>query len=236
MAARAFADLGECSSPCYKSAVNTPAEPTDTDLLKRWCAGDRRAGDVIYRRHFAALYSFLRARFARQQEVEDLVQECFLRLLRNSGRFRGQSSVRTYLFGIGRFVYLEALRKQREDPIDPAQMSLAAATGQINTSVLTDKDDLRLLFDALRAISIDDQDLLELSHFQDLSGSEIAEVLGRNLNSVKSGLRAARGRLATKCLELAGAPPDRAIEDAEIVAWLERARGTARRADGADGG
>lgn len=200
-------------------------------MLHRWRDGDRRAGNILYSRHFAGLFTFFRCRFAQRQDVEDLVQESFLRLTDNVDKFREESSVKSFLYGIGRNVCLEKIRKRTEQAIDPEILSLAQATGQINTSVFSNKDEIRLLFDALRAIPIADQDLLELFYFQELSGPELVVVLEVKSNTLKSRLRLARKKLAKKYLELAGAPLDRTIEDEQIIAWLEEARTDARRGE-----
>jgi RNA polymerase sigma-70 factor (ECF subfamily) len=206
-------------------------DPTDLELLQRWRDGDKRAGARLYRRHFAGLYSFLRGRFAQQRDVEDLVQESFLRLTKGIAEFRGESSVKTYLYGIAVNVYREHIRKKLEQPLEPEILSFAQASGQINTSVFSNKDEIRLLFTALRAIPMSDQDLLELHYFQELSNRELAPIFHKKANTIKSSLRLARGKLAKKYLELCGAPPDRTIDDLQIMAWLEEARADARRGD-----
>lgn len=221
------------SPPCYKPAVTSSDddEPTDLELLRRWADGDKQAGTLLYRRHFKALYGYCRRRFANQQLVDDVVQESFMRVLEKASGFRAQSSFRTYLIGTAYNVYREQLRKMRERPIDGSRESLAEISGRRYSSILAHKDELRRVFDALRTIPINDQELLELFHFQDFRVKDLAELLELKENTVKSRLRLARAKLARKYLELSGAPPDREVDDAQIEAWLEAARPDALRAE-----
>lgn len=206
-------------------------EPTDLELLQRWRDGDQRAGAALYTRHFPGLYAFFRGRFGQQSDVEDLVQESFARLVKNIAGFREDSSFKTYLYGIAVNVYREHIRKKTEH-LEPELVSLAHASGQINTSVFSHKDEVRLLFTALRAIPIADHDLLELRYFQELRIRELAAIFGKEVSTIKSRLRLARGKLAQKYVELASAPPDRQLDDLQIRAWLEAARADAQRPDG----
>src|SRR6476619_1575545 len=72
----------------------------DLILLDRWCAGDRVAGNLLFRRHFEALCRFFEHKT--DGDIDDLVQETFLACLRGRETFRRQSSFRTYLFAIAR--------------------------------------------------------------------------------------------------------------------------------------
>ena len=222
------------SPSCYTRAVTSTDEPMDLELLQRWSTGDGAAGTLLYRRHFSALLSFYRGRFSNVADVEDLVHDSFMRLQDKAGGFRGDSSVKTFLFGIARNVYREKLRKMRELPIDASRESLAEISGRRYSAILAHKDELRRVFDALRAIPIDDQELLDFFYFRDFRVKELAAMLEIKDNTVKSRLRLAREKLARAYLELLGEPADRSIEDAEVVAWLEAARPDALRAEAND--
>jgi RNA polymerase sigma-70 factor (ECF subfamily) len=208
-------------------------EPSDEELVERWRAGDNQAGDVLLRRHFVGLRSFFLSRLHDEDIVKELVQQTLLAAVEGRDKFRGDGPFRAYLFGIARNKYRNELGRRAAQPeqLDPAKHTVADLTGRRHSSILTEKDELRRLFDALRSIPMAAQDLLELHYFQGLGADELAALEGGNPNTIKSRLRLARQKLGRRCQELAGAPPDREIEDEQIHEWMLAARAPARRGE-----
>src|SRR5436190_15541134 len=88
----------------------------DLELIARWKGGDERAATELVERHAAAL-----ARFAvssgERNEVDELVQDTFVRAFNSLEGFRGDSSFRTWLFTILRRLLVDRKRaeKRRRD-------------------------------------------------------------------------------------------------------------------------
>jgi RNA polymerase sigma factor (sigma-70 family) len=210
--------------------VTGSSKPSDQELLERWRAGDKQAGDVLLRRHVVGLRWYFLTRLNDEDTVKDLVQETMLAVVKGRDEYRGDAPFRGYLFGIASKKYCTELRRRckEREVIDPLTDSLGDITGRRHSSILTDKDELRRLFDALRGIPIRDQDFLELHYFQDLTAAELAVLERTNTNTAKSLLRLARQKLGRRYQELTGAPPDREIEDNQIHQWLLAGRSSAR--------
>src|SRR6476660_6884389 len=91
-------------------------EQRDLELIARWKAGDERAATELVERHASAL-----ARFAvssgERSDVDELVQDTFVRAFNSIDGFRGDSSFRTWLFTIQRRLLLDRRRaeKRRRD-------------------------------------------------------------------------------------------------------------------------
>ena len=90
------------------------AEDTDRVLIEQWKAGDSRAATELVRRHADAL-----ARFAtsggEREEIEELVQDTFVRAFGSLDAFRGESSLRTWLFTIERRLMLDRRRAEKRE-------------------------------------------------------------------------------------------------------------------------
>src|SRR5258708_14178982 len=109
----------------------TPAEPvaavlTDAALTAAWRGGDERAAAELVRRHARALGRFLAGAGALAADVDDLVQETFIRAFRGLGRFRGQCQFRTWLMTIGGNVLKDAHRRSRRSRLGPPGADLRA--------------------------------------------------------------------------------------------------------------
>lgn len=73
----------------------------DAELIAAWLAGDESAATELVRRHARALARFLAGAGAPEADLDDLVQEAFIRAFRALGSFRGQCQFRTWLLTIG---------------------------------------------------------------------------------------------------------------------------------------
>src|SRR5918999_4135144 len=72
----------------------------------------------VFRAHQSSIYAYFLRMGGDAAEAEELTQETFYRACVSALRFRGESSVRTWLFGIARRVFLERLRaRQRTHPV-----------------------------------------------------------------------------------------------------------------------
>jgi len=74
---------------------------SDAALIAAWQAGDEGAATELVRRHTRALARFLAAAGAAEADLEDVVQDTFVRAFRGLQRFRGQCQFRTWLLTIG---------------------------------------------------------------------------------------------------------------------------------------
>src|SRR3954468_14068511 len=92
-------------------------ETTDAELIQRWKNGDQRAATALVARHSPALSRFAVSQGARF-EIDELVQDTFVRAFNSIDGFRGESSFRTWLFTIQRRLLLDrrrAARRRRDD-------------------------------------------------------------------------------------------------------------------------
>jgi len=204
-----------------------PTDP-DLELLEAWRAGDSKAGAALYRRYFSGVRAFFINRVAHAQE--DLIQDTFAALTKAKDRFRGDSSFKTYLFRIARYTYTAYLRKHcRPDrEIDPAADSIADLDQRRPSSVLAEREHLRLLLDSLRALSIDDQELLELYYFEAMTGEQLAAIFEVPVGTLRSRLGAAKSRLTKRFAALANEVREHEW-DAEFEAWMAEVALAVRR-------
>jgi len=78
-----------------------PDLPADSALIARWKTGDERAATLLVERHAPAVARFV-ASLGVREDVEDVVQEAFVRAFEKLDSFRGESALRTWLCTIAR--------------------------------------------------------------------------------------------------------------------------------------
>jgi RNA polymerase sigma-70 factor (ECF subfamily) len=99
-----------------------PDDALDAALLSRWQDGDERAATELVQRHAPALGRFVAA-LGERADVEELVQDTFVRAFQALDGFRAESSLRTWLFTIARRLVLDrrragARRRAREVDVE----------------------------------------------------------------------------------------------------------------------
>src|SRR5215210_3071098 len=94
--------------------MTTPTDElaSDATLLARWRSGDERAATEIVERHAPALARFA-ASIGARIDIEELVQDTFVRAFGSLEGFRGESSFRTWLFTIERRLLLDRRRAEK---------------------------------------------------------------------------------------------------------------------------
>jgi RNA polymerase sigma factor (sigma-70 family) len=183
----------------------------DAQLLACWRAGDREAGQALLVRHFASLYRFFHNKCS---DADELVQATLLACLNATQQFRGEASFRTYLFTIARHKLYRYLRaRQRNIVLDVTTTSIAQVSTTLRT-VIARNQAHRALLDALRALPLEQQTLLELYYWEDLDTHQLAAIFEVRVGTIQIRLFRARARLRE--LVLTSAPE--ALEDLDRIA------------------
>ena len=160
----------------------TPAEPaaagpTDAALIAAWQAGDEQAAAELVRRHARALARFLGAAGALEADVDDLVQETFIRAFGAVARFRGQCRFRTWLLTIGGNVVKDAHRRSRRARVVPLADDLQASDGDPHERAVAGEAEARLGV-GLERLPRMQREVFLLRAQQGLEYAEIAAALG----------------------------------------------------------
>jgi len=76
------------------------ARDTDKELVRRVQKGDRRAFDLLFSRYQHKIYGLVSRYVRTNDEIDDVVQEAFIKAYRALPRFRGESAFYTWLYRI----------------------------------------------------------------------------------------------------------------------------------------
>jgi RNA polymerase sigma-70 factor (ECF subfamily) len=152
-------------------------EAADRALIAQWQAGDERAASTLVARHAPALARFA-ASLGEWEQVEEVVQDTFVRAFGSLDSFRGESSLRTWLFTILRRLVLDRKRAARRarDTVALEDAGLATAHGPLDGLVA---DEARARVEqAVGRLTRMQREVFTLRVSEGLSYREIAEVLG----------------------------------------------------------
>ncbi|HKU26630.1 MAG TPA: sigma-70 family RNA polymerase sigma factor [Candidatus Sulfotelmatobacter sp.] len=161
---------------------------SDEALMLQFQGGSRSAFEELFARYRKPLYNFFGRRLNNRERAEDLTQETFLAVIRAASRYEPRASLRTYLFGIA----LNLLAAERR------RVLTSSTSGQPAPEPKTDGTPECVLWvrQAMEKLDAPEREILMLREYEQLSYSDIAELLRIPVNTVRS--RLFRSRLALK--------------------------------------
>lgn len=171
----------------------------EIETIRRARQGDEAAWRVLVHNHQTAVFRLAYLLLGDPDEAEDVAQETLIRAYRHLARFDETRPLRPWL--------LQITRRQAANQRRSVRRYLAAVTrwwqnrgAQEALPVDTVADTMSnatLLWQAVRTLSKNDQEVIYLRHFLELSVIEAAEALGVAEGTVKSRLARAMARLRT---------------------------------------
>src|SRR5215203_150890 len=177
----------------------------DEELMPLVGGQDPEAFEVIYDRHGGAAYSLAYRIVGDRTTAEEVTQEAFISVWRSGTRFdAGRGSVRSWLLSIVRNRAIDFLRS-RAGKAPKLDFDDASALEQRPATEKTDEEALRRetaaeLRGAIGKLPPDQSKVIELAYFGGFSHSEIAQIQGLPMGTVKGrmrlGLEKIRGELA----------------------------------------
>jgi RNA polymerase sigma-70 factor (ECF subfamily) len=156
----------------------------DGVLIERWKAGDQRAATSIVERHAEALARFAN-RLGVTEDVDELVQDTFVRAFSAFDTFRADSSLRTWLFTIERRLVIDRRRAQarrgREVEVDDAH----ASSGYDALDAMVADEASRRVSQALAQLTRLQREVFTLRVQEGRSYRDIAEILDTTEGSAR---------------------------------------------------
>jgi RNA polymerase sigma-70 factor (ECF subfamily) len=162
-----------------------PDLTTDEALLDSFAAGDAEALGRLAQRHERALLGLALGLTGSRELAEVAVQDAWVRVIRSAAAFRGQSSVKTWMY---RIVINRSRDLQKQESARPP----VAASAVIEPATPELREAIRAALETLQPAH---REAVLLCHHADLTHAQAAEVLNIPLGTFKSRVRTALGRL-----------------------------------------
>jgi RNA polymerase sigma-70 factor, ECF subfamily len=179
----------------------------EADLVRRLHRNDLSAIEELYTTYFDRLYALVFNQVDRDRSAtEDIVQETFLAALKSAKRFHGQSSTYTWLCSIAYHKVADFYRrKAREGKYRDLTFNVdASESGEQPGSILRSSnptssiDTSIIVKQAMATLTSDHRQVLILKYVEEMSVSEISQIMGRSQKSIEGLLARARKTLQAK--------------------------------------
>jgi RNA polymerase sigma-70 factor (ECF subfamily) len=164
----------------------------DEELLELVAGGDARAVERIYDRHSRVAYSLAYRILGASMPAQDAVQESFLAVWRTSGGYRAtRGSARNWILGIVHHRAIDAVRRAavpgRAVARDGTERDTEAP--ERTETEVERREDARAVRSALDGLPADQRRVIELAYYGGFTHTEISELLGEALGTIKGRMR-----------------------------------------------
>ena len=164
----------------------------DDDLVKEYLEGNQGSFKVLAEKYTPSIYNFS-VYFVGLLYAPDIVQDVFIKVWKNIKKFdNSKANFKTWIFTIARNTITDYLRKKKMIPFSSLDSDEEFFTDSIEDDVilpdesLSKLEDKELLNKLLDKIPVQYREVLILYYQEEMTFSEIGQLLGKPLNTVKS--------------------------------------------------
>ncbi len=189
-------------------------QPSDEELMRQYCGGDRSAMTSLVQRHQRAVFHFALRHVRSPDVAQDVAQDAFVRVVQSAADFKEQAKFLTWLFTIVRNLCLDHARRQthrRHASLDAGRPGAEGegptlgeqtrdATADVERTAASNELSVRIQ-GAVDRLPDEQREVFLLREVANLPFKEIAGVTGVSENTVKSRMRYALERLQEALLE-----------------------------------
>jgi RNA polymerase sigma-70 factor (ECF subfamily) len=176
---------------------------TDEELLASAHNKDDEAFEVLMRRYIKPLFYFAKQYVGDDAAAEDITQETFFKAWRNIGKFKTGKTFRPWVYTIARNTALDYIKKKRAvafselDDLDKDDSfaDTVQDTAPLPIEIFEQVESAEQLESAMQALHPDHRTTLIMHYYEELTFDEIAIVMGKPLNTVKSWHRRSLSKL-----------------------------------------
>jgi RNA polymerase sigma-70 factor (ECF subfamily) len=178
----------------------------DRDLVAKALQGNQKAFRSIVERVHPTAYAVVRGVLGNSDEVDDVLQNVYVKVYRALGGFRGESRLSTWVYQIARNEAINAARRRRPEGPAVEDVALPAGEGSDPEAAYGRRELGERMEAALAGLEDNYRMVLELRYMGERSYEEIAEAMGLPIGTVKTYIYRGKAQLRKVLSRRAGTP------------------------------
>lgn len=185
-----------------------PQPADDTCLVRETLEGNQASFQLLVERYQSRMFALARHYTRSQAEMEDMVQETFLKAFRRLDTFQHQSSFYTWIYRIATNTILDVLKRRGRSPVHAVEdIELSQSISNPGPRVVSPDAQIqreeiaRITHEVLADMPEIFRTVLVMREFDEMAYQDIADTLGISIGTVESRLFRARARFKDKLLQ-----------------------------------
>ena len=189
-----------------EATLREPARIEDESLVEETLGGSQTSFQILVERYQDRVFALARHYTRNPVEIEDLVQDTFLKAFRRLDSFQRQSAFFTWLYRIAVNTILDGLKRRGRSPVraveDPEILATPGPTRLSGPSADMEREEIsRVTHSVLEELPEIFRTVLVLREFEELTYQEIADLLQISIGTVESRLFRARAKFKDRLLQ-----------------------------------
>lgn len=166
----------------------------DETLVAQALKGSDKAWFSLISRYESAMFHYALRMTGNADDASDLMQDVFISVYRSLERYRGEGTFKSWLYRIAHCRCVEYYRKQKE-AVDIDEVPELAAVNTCPEVAMYSNQQSKQLIHAMQTLPLSQKAVVELKFFGQFTFDEIAQQLNVSVNTAKSRLYSALGKL-----------------------------------------
>ena len=160
---------------------------SDDALIRRAQALDPGALAELYDRHFDGIYRYLFARLRHEADAEDFTEQVFLKMVDSIQRYRPRGvAFSSWLYRIAHNLLVDRYRRAGREAVELTEQVQDGRPHADPATLAQNSEDRRLLIEAMRRLTPEQQQVITMRFIDNLSVDEIAHLTRRRPGAIHS--------------------------------------------------
>lgn len=177
-------------------------ELTDMDIIARVLKGDHKAYSILVERYQNYVFTLVLRYIKSREDAEEVAQDVFVKAYRSLADYKGTAKFSTWLYTVVTTTSITFLRKKKLEihSLDNEKVFEVADNRDsgMGANQIEQKSRIQMVNEAINMLSPDDAQIITLFYKGEQTLEEIAQIVGKEPNTVKVQLHRARTRLKEK--------------------------------------
>lgn len=168
----------------------------DSQLVKKYINGDERAIEALINKHNSRLTGFIYSKVGDRELTEDIFQDTFMKVIRTlkRGAYNEEGKFMPWVMRIAHNLIIDHYRKNNRMPMygtsDSETIFSLMSDDDLNAEKQLIKDQIDLdLLQMIKELPVDQQEVLEMRLYKDMSFKEISDNTGVSINTALGRMR-----------------------------------------------
>jgi len=175
---------------------------SNNKLIKLIAEGNKEAFQQLYILYASKIYNIAISYSKNIEEAEEITQDVFLKIYKNASKFKGNSTLNTWIYRITVNTSLNALKKKKKIAFLQFGQIIEQPDFEHPGVKLENKENAKLLFQVIDTLSHNQKTAFILSYIEELPRQEVADIMQTSLKAVESLLQRAKKSLRKKLEKL----------------------------------